>query len=191
MSAPGAPSPRCGARARLAFALAGVSAVGLSLAMAPFPGSIAGAGLGAIAAFIAHTDCREYRIPDLANLAAALLGLAYAAVSAQASAGVVSALARGAAMFAAFYVFRALYRLWRGRDGLGLGDVKLAGVAGLWLDADALPICIEAACAAALAAILARRWLTGVAPGAIDRLPFGAFLAPAIWATWLWSEWRG
>ena len=25
------------------------------------------------------------------------------------------------------------YRRWRGRDGLGLGDIKLAGVAGAWL----------------------------------------------------------
>jgi len=26
-----------------------------------------------------------------------------------------------------------LYRRWRGRDGLGLGDIKLAAVAGSWL----------------------------------------------------------
>jgi leader peptidase (prepilin peptidase)/N-methyltransferase len=25
------------------------------------------------------------------------------------------------------------YRSWRGRDGLGLGDIKLAGTAGAWL----------------------------------------------------------
>ncbi len=175
----------------LAFAVAAVGAVVLSLAAAPFPRSLAGAALGAIAVSIVRTDCRDFRIPDLANLAAGLLALASAVSSGDAGAATSHALARGAAMFTALFVFRALYRLWRGREGLGLGDVKLAGVAGLWLGSNALPLCVETACAAALATVVLRRLLTGVAMDPLGRLPFGAFLAPAIWATWLWGEWRG
>ncbi len=187
----GALRPRRISPTTLAVALVALVAVALSLAIAPFPRSLAGAALGATAAAIVRADCRDFRIPDLANLAAGLLALASAAASEDAGAALGHALARGAAMFTAFFVFRALYRLWRGREGLGLGDVKLAGVAGLWLDSNALPLCIETACAAALATLVLRRLLTGVAIDPHGRLPFGAFLAPAIWATWLWGEWRG
>ena len=44
------------------------------------------------------------------------------------------ALLRGAVLALLFLGLRALYRRLRGRDGIGLGDVKLAGVAGAWLD---------------------------------------------------------
>ena len=174
-----------------AYALAALAAAAVTLGATPFPQSMAGAALAAVVVAIVRSDLRDFRIPDLANLAAAVLGLAAAALSADARAGVGLALARGAVMFGAFFAFRALYRRWRGRDGLGLGDVKLAGVAGLWLDANALPFCIESACAAALAALVARRLLTGAAIDPMGRLPFGAFLAPAIWATWLWRQARG
>jgi leader peptidase (prepilin peptidase) / N-methyltransferase len=37
-------------------------------------------------------------------------------------------------MFILFCVFRAVYRTLRGLDGMRFGDVKLAAVAGVWLD---------------------------------------------------------
>src|SRR6185295_8965709 len=77
------------------------------------------------------------------------------------------------------------YRRWRGRDGLGLGDVKLAAVAGAWLGWVTITAVVELAALAALAAYLLaaarrRQPLKGSA-----FLPFGAFLAPAIWLGWL------
>ena len=77
------------------------------------------------------------------------------------------------------------YRRWRGRDGLGLGDVKLAGVAGAWLGLTTIFAALELAALTALAAylltaLLRRRTLRGTA-----FLPFGAFLAPCIWLGWL------
>ena len=53
-----------------------------------------------------------------------------------------------------------MYRRIRGRDGIGLGDVKLAGVAGVWLDWWVLPVAIEIAALAALA-VYAMRFLHG------------------------------
>ena len=46
------------------------------------------------------------------------------------------------------------YRALRGRDGLGLGDVKLAAVAGAWLGLPVLFAAIELAALAAIGAYL-------------------------------------
>ena len=45
-----------------------------------------------------------------------------------------------------------LYEWWRGRRGLGMGDVKLAAVAGVWLDWFTIVAVIEFAALAALVA---------------------------------------
>jgi leader peptidase (prepilin peptidase)/N-methyltransferase len=81
-------------------------------------------------------------------------------------------------------MLRILYRRLRGRDGIGLGDIKLAGVAGVWVDWWLLPAVIEVAALAALA-VYAVRYLLGRGSVRLMRLPFGLFLAPAIWLGWL------
>ena len=76
-------------------------------------------------------------------------------------------------------------RWLRGREGIGLGDVKLAGVAGAWLDWPIIPIAIEIAAVAALGAYLIRHFCFRRAVRPTTRMPFGLFLAPAIWIGWL------
>ncbi len=81
------------------------------------------------------------------------------------------------------------YRRWRGRDGLGLGDVKLAAVCGAWLDFTTVVVVIELAALSAIGVYAAnaawrRRPLKGTA-----FLPFGLFLAPSIWIGWLGETW--
>jgi leader peptidase (prepilin peptidase)/N-methyltransferase len=66
-----------------------------------------------------------------------------------------------------------------------LGDVKLAGVAGAWLDWTMLPVAIEIAAFSALTAVLIEQLITRRKPKATTRLPFGLFLAPSIWIGWL------
>ena len=84
---------------------------------------------------------------------------------------------------ATFLALRILYRRLRGRDGLGLGDVKLAAVAGVWLDWSDLPVAVDLAALSALAAALFSR-LRGGHFDPKAKLPFGAFFAPAIWLCW-------
>src|SRR5499433_359770 len=111
-----------------------------------------GAGLAVLMIAIAAVDARRFIIPDELTAAALALGLAYAAVVdaemwAQALAWAVL---RGGAPALAFFGVRVGYRRWRGREGIGLGDVKLAGVAGVWLDWTMIPVAIEIAAVTAL-----------------------------------------
>ena len=92
---------------------------------------------------------------------------------------------RGAALALVFLALRNGYARMRGRQGLGLGDVKLAGVAGAWLDWLVMPIAIELAAFAALTGYMLRHVLFRRPISATDRLPFGFFFAPAIWLSWV------
>jgi leader peptidase (prepilin peptidase)/N-methyltransferase len=135
---------------------------------------------------IAFVDARRFIIPNELTAAALALGFLHAAI--QDFDSIVEALAnaalRGAILAFAFLMLRILYRRLRGRDGIGLGDIKLAGVAGVWVDWWLLPAVIEVAALAALA-VYAVRYLLGRGSVRLMRLPFGLFLAPAIWLGWL------
>jgi leader peptidase (prepilin peptidase)/N-methyltransferase len=171
------------------IALAGVASVGVvvSVVLVPGWGGVWGAGLATLMVAIAAVDVRRFIIPDELTAAALALGLAYAAVGepdAWIAALAWSAL-RGAASALVFLSVRVVYRRLRGREGIGLGDVKLAGVAGAWLDWSIIPIAVEIAAIAALGAYLVRHFWFRRVVRPTTRLPFGPFLAPAIWIGWL------
>jgi leader peptidase (prepilin peptidase) / N-methyltransferase len=172
------------------FLLAGVAlSVGIlaSVVLVPDSRGAWGAGLAMLMVAIAAVDARRFIIPDELTAAALALGLAYAAIEgadpwAQALAWAVL---RGAVPALAFLGVRAAYRRWRGLEGIGLGDVKLAGVAGVWLDYPTIPIAIEIAALAALGAYMIRHLYLRRNVRPTTRLPFGLFLAPAIWVAWI------
>ncbi len=83
----------------------------------------------------------------------------------------LEALIRAAAMAAVFFAFRIAYRRLRGREGMGLGDVKLAGVAGIWLDWLSLPIAVEIAALGALVFLAWLRIRTRRATDPLGKLP--------------------
>ncbi len=80
-----------------------------------------------------------------------------------------------------------LYKVVRGRDGLGLGDVKLIAAAGVWLPVLGSFYAIGAASILALAWTLAMAAWRGSA-ALLDSLPFAVFLGPAFWLLWLLEE---
>jgi leader peptidase (prepilin peptidase)/N-methyltransferase len=172
----------------IAFASAASSmGVVASLVLVPDWRGVWGAGLAVLMVAIAAVDGRRFIIPDELTAAALALGLSYAAVEdidvwGQALAWSVL---RGVVPALAFFAVRAGYRWWRGREGIGLGDVKLAGVAGVWLDWPTIPISIEIAAVAALGAYLILHLYSRRAVRPTTRLPFGLFLAPAIWIAWI------
>lgn len=153
------------------------------------PAAIATGVLALLMALITLTDLRHFIIPDVLSFPAVPLGvLANIAVfhSADWLAGLTES-ALGAAIAAgSFYLLRALWFRLRGFEGLGLGDVKLAAVAGAWLG----PALLAPACLAAALAGLAGVILVAVRPGRsvglADEIPFGSFIAPVILAFWVW-----
>jgi len=146
-----------------------------------------GAGLALIALAIAVIDARWLIIPNELTIAGFALALLNAAVTAPD--GMVEvvgvAVLRGAVLALLFFGLRAGYRRLRGREGIGLGDVKLAGVAGAWLSLAAIPIAVEIAALAAIAAFCVRRYAAGRPLDTALKFPFGLFFAPAIWIGWL------
>jgi leader peptidase (prepilin peptidase)/N-methyltransferase len=170
----------------MALVIAVVAAM-VSMMLVPGVNGMVGAALALLMMAIAATDARSYIIPD--ELTAIGLALAFLHAGLQSPdammAGLMLAAGRGTILAAAFWALRAAYRWLRGRDGLGLGDVKLAGVAGSWLGWGTMPIVIEIAALAGLALYAVRQYGLGRPLRATGRLPFGAFFAPAIWFGWL------
>ena len=175
------------------LSFAAVVAVGASLVASPGADGLFGAFLGLLMLAIAITDSRRYIIPNQLTAAAFALALLRAGtVGADAGwLGVVWAVVRAAAITAPFLALMIGYRRWRGRDGLGLGDIKLAAVAGAWLGWATIFAVIELATLSALGAYLVTAYLRKRPLKAAAFLPFGTFLAPAIWIGWLIEAWLG
>lgn len=130
---------------------------------------------------IAWIDQRRQIIPDGLNLALALAGLALVLLTVPealpwrlAGAGVIAGL---------LYLLRWWHFRRRGLIGLGLGDVKFAAAAALWLAPEFLPLFILAASLLALgyavfAGVLATPDLSQ------RRIAFGPFLAGGLLLVW-------
>lgn len=172
----------------IAFAVAAASiCVAASIILVADSRGVWGAGLAVLMVAIAAVDARLFIIPDELTAAALALGLAYAVVQDGDiwPTALAWSLLRGAVPALVFYGVRAGYRRWRGREGIGLGDVKLAAVAGVWLDWPTIPVAIEIAAVAAIGTFLLMHFCSRRAIRRTTRLPFGLFLAPAIWLAWM------
>src|SRR5262245_1993279 len=116
--------------------LLGILGVGLSLAVSPGVRGLFGAGLALLMLAIAVSDARRFIIPDQLSAAAFVLALISAAwFDVEPFPGMLwASLLRAVVAAVPFLVLMVAYEWVRGRRGLGLGDVKLAAVAGAWLD---------------------------------------------------------
>lgn len=83
-------------------------------------------------------------------------------------------------------IVRFAYRLVRGREGLGMGDVKLFAAAGAWVGVDGLPQTLLVG--SLLGLVYARTHLTASKNIALERVPFGAGLCVALWFTWYFGS---
>ena len=180
-----------GAGTCLLLVLAAIAATLVSIASAPGALGLLGAGLALVMLTIAVIDARSFVIPNWLNGAGLALALVHAAIQQQEQgpdlvvwAGAVAVL-RGSVLAMIFLVVRNVYAYIRGRQGLGLGDVKLAAVAGAWLGWSMIPIAVEIAALAALSVYVLRQLVFGQPMRATNRVPFGLFFAPAVWVCWL------
>jgi leader peptidase (prepilin peptidase)/N-methyltransferase len=151
-----------------------------SVAVAPGWLAWASAGLGWTLLALAVIDHRHMIVPDALSLPLIPAGLAIAVLAP--AGGLAHHLAGAAAGAASLGAVAWAYRRARGREGLGLGDVKLFAAAGAWTGWQGLPsvLLIGAATGLAAALILGR--------ARPDRpVPFGPYLALGLWITWLYG----
>ena len=156
--------------------------------------AIASSLLGCIMLLIMIVDARQYIIPDLLSLPAIPAGLLASGMIVDPTSVqlvsvdyVLGALAGGASM----WVVRAGYYFARGKEGLGLGDVKLAAAAGAWLGWQHLSAVLLLASTLALSYVLLLALLSRSLPSATTKIPLGAFLAPSIWIAWAFKTYAG
>jgi leader peptidase (prepilin peptidase)/N-methyltransferase len=170
-----------------AFAAIACSIAIASLVAAPGRAGLLGGALGLLMFAVAVADARAFIIPDKLTIAAFVLALTNAANEGLASMPENIALAalRGLVLALAFFALREIYLRLRQRHGIGLGDVKLAAVAGAWLDWTLIPVAIEIAALTALCFYIGSRLVLRRPICAAAKLPFGLFFAPAIWFCWL------
>jgi leader peptidase (prepilin peptidase)/N-methyltransferase len=173
--------------ADLIVGLTGLVAAAASIWAVSGANGFLGAGLAMLMLAIAVVDYRYFIIPNELTAAALALAVINAALAQAPSMveNVAAAALRGAITMLLFLALRWLYGWLRQREGLGLGDVKLAFVAGAWLDWLMIPVAIEIAALAALMAYGAWQLFGRRPVNATSRLPFGLFFAPAIWLSWL------
>jgi leader peptidase (prepilin peptidase)/N-methyltransferase len=168
-------------RPNLFVLLAGSAATALlSFAFLPSPAAVASTLLGALMIAGADVDARTLLLPDVVTYGATISGIAFAPLLSgqEPLVGLANAILRAAGAALILLALRGAYRRLRGREGLGLGDVKLGAAIGAWLSLQLTPVCFALAAAAALLSVAAH-----ARKQAIDqmRLPFGAFLCPALW----------
>jgi leader peptidase (prepilin peptidase) / N-methyltransferase len=171
---------------RFGWSLVGAGVLLVSFAVSPGVEGLLGGALGLLMLGVVAADARRFVIPNALSGGAFALGVihAFAAGADPGLEGALTALSRAALAAGLLLLVRLAYQWLRGREGLGLGDVKLAGVAGVWLSLPMLPIAIEIAAIAALAGYVFRQRKRMRVLRAAARAPFGAYFAPAIWLGW-------
>lgn len=117
-------------------------------------------------------DLEEMLLPDVLVFPLLPLGLVY---QARYGDGFISACLGAVTAFAVMWAIGASYRLARKTDGLGGGDVKLAGTLGAWLGIANIPFFLVGAFALGL--IIMSGVLLTSRSQAKTPLPFGPFLA--------------
>jgi len=173
---------------RLIILILGLTGAAASTILLSWPINICAAALAGVMAAISVSDWRHFIIPDwlsLPSIPAGLLvsGMLVGSGNALIAPSHVLGMIVGAG---ALFGVRAAYRFVRGREGLGLGDVKLAAVAGAWTGLDGFIHVLLLASVGALIVILTISiWKAADAArprfSAQTAIPFGTFLAPAIW----------
>lgn len=144
--------------------------------------------LCAMTAWIAAVDRSHFLIPDGPVVAIGIVGAA-ARLAARNGAGDLASADIVLAAFDAilwggcFFALREIYFRRRGADGIGLGDVKLAAACAVLNGSAGFAWALLAASAGALLTVGAASRLTAREP--VDRVAFGAFLAPACCGIWI------
>lgn len=138
--------------------------------------------LGALCVY----DFMEFRLPDTLNICLAALGIFQSLYldSSNFFDSILGSFLAGGSL----YIVREAYYWYRGTQGLGLGDVKLAAAGGLWVEWQGVGLVILTASITAIIAVLAY-YRSFDEQSFRSPFPFGPFLACGIFSTWTYQVW--
>lgn len=129
-------------------------------------------------------DLREFILPDVLTLPLILFGFGtYAYFNPN---DFTPSLIGAVVGSSGFYLVSLLYRHIRGREGLGLGDVKLMAGIGAMVGWMGLSTVLLWSVAGALLFVIFKT-LQGEKFTKTTPLPFGTFLSAGLWLTWLYG----
>lgn len=131
--------------------------------------------------WIAGHDFKDFTIPDGPLVCLAMVGIAVRLTGRGESLGwtALLILVDGLACGGAFWLVREGFFRLRGYDGLGFGDVKLAAAGGIFVGS--LGLAWSVFLASAVGLLCALVFMLVLPRQRLDKLPFGALLAPALW----------
>jgi leader peptidase (prepilin peptidase) / N-methyltransferase len=158
----------------LVSAVVGATAFGFAPGIAGLCGAVFGWALIALAAL----DVEHFWLPDRLTLPLAALGIGLGLGTAE------NRVIGGAVGYAALAGIAYVYKLTRGREGLGGGDPKLFGAIGAWLGWQALPFILLGASGTGLIWV-SFQYLRGTPVATTDRLPLGALMAIVAFPLWI------
>jgi leader peptidase (prepilin peptidase)/N-methyltransferase len=133
-------------------------------------------------AWASMVDVDRFILPDVLTVGLGLAGLGFALGGGPQA--FLPHLIGAAAGYLALGLVALVYQRLRGQSGLGMGDAKLLAAGGAWLGWTALPSVVLIASVSCLALLAGQALLRG------ERMPrgpvpFGPYLAGAIWLMWL------
>ena len=152
----------------------------LSAVLMTRPHPAASAPLALALAWAAMIDIDRFRLPDILTLPMIAGGMLYAWLIQDPR--LLDYAIGAAAGYLSLVLVAELFRLLRGKDGLGRGDAKLLAAAGAWLGWAALPAVVFIAAVTGIAFAVVQR-LPRDAPNhaAAHLIPFGPFIVTAFW----------
>ena len=140
--------------------------------------------LGFALVVLAATDMLAFRLPDA--LTFPLIAAGFVAAELLPAEQLWKHVTGAAIGFLALWAVGWLFHRLRGREGLGLGDAKLAAAAGAWLGLEPFPSVLL------IASVMGILWFGVIAllrgrAALGERLAFGVPLCFAIWLVWLYG----
>lgn len=129
---------------------------------------------------IAMIDLASFRIPNILNLLLAITGAVWQFVST--SEQLIHQAQFALCLLLLFYSVQKIHTRLTGKIGLGMGDVKMVGAAGLWISPLSFPLFVFIASFGGLVFALIKRGSENT-----TMIPFGPFLALSLFVIWVWE----
>jgi len=137
---------------------------------------------------LAFVDARTKLLPDVLTLPLLWLGILIQLFPETRTVGLELSVIGAVAGYLPLWLFAWLYKLIRGRAGLGMGDLKLLAAMGVWSGPFVLPQVLLLAALLAIAVFVIERLVHRSAGGFHEERPFGPAIIAAYFIVLLFTR---